>query len=203
MKKKNPTRVSECGACIIGLLLSQVVSGAWDKPWLLWGGLTGLDALSTPSARTQLWVQIIPIFMIMHPLLGERPPPREYNQSHEPHSWSTCTCSAASLVMEPVCTGLAGSMGWGWGRFGTAHSDFTAFECPACCLLSLWGCAGLGKQLANVLFKVKKINNTGDMLCFLMCSVERNEVWYNQGRGGRKGRDWSEGKSCSLWAEWV
>ena len=86
----------------------------------------------------------------------------------------------------------------GWGEFGTAHSDFTAFEHPACCVLSLWGCAGLGKQLANILFKVKKINSTGDMLCFLICSVERNEVQCNQGRGGRKGRDWSEGKSFSL-----
>lgn len=101
----------------LGLLLSQVVSGAWDKPWLLQGGLTRLDALSTPSAKTQIWVQIMSIFMIMHPLLGERPPPREYDQSHELHSWSTHTRSTASPVMEPVCTGHAGSMGDG-GNLG-------------------------------------------------------------------------------------
>ena len=48
--------------------------------------------------------------------------------------------------------------------------------------------------MANVLFKVKNINSTGDMLCFLTCSVERNEVQCNQGTGGRKGRAWAEGK---------
>ncbi|KAB0392637.1 hypothetical protein E2I00_015513 [Balaenoptera physalus] len=41
------------------------------------------------------------------------------------------------------------------------------------CLLTIWGCAGLGKELANVHFKVKKINSPGDVLCFLQSMAER------------------------------
>lgn len=104
----------------LGLLLSQVVSGAWDKPWLLQGGLTRLDALSTPSAKTQIWVQIMSIFMIMHPLLGERPPPREYDQSHELHS---CQHTHTQLHLQSWSP-CALAMQEAWGMGGIWDSSF-------------------------------------------------------------------------------
>lgn len=83
------------------------------------------------------------IVMIMYPLLGGKRPSenliKAMDFAHGQHahaqlhlqSWSPW----ALATQEADAAGASGSAG----------SDFTAFVCPALCLLTFWGCAGLGK----------------------------------------------------------
>ena len=47
----------------------------------------------------------------------------------------------------------------------------------------------MGKELASVLFKVKNVNNSGDVLYFLKRSAERRQGSVSPGRDSRGTRD--------------
>lgn len=125
-------------------------------------------------------------------------PIRESDQSCGPCSRKkhTLDCNSSHGESYALATEEWATDSW---AFGTAGLDVYSFGVLPPCVLNTWGCVGLGKELANMCFKDKKIYSPGSDAqhkrgCVACSMWPRQGLCGQQGPGGGEMRRvWSKG----------